>query len=474
MRAFAPPFRANSAAVAPGNALARRHMKDPMAPGCAEPPLGTEARGVARRYRRRAAFLSDRRGTVAIMVGLAVPVLVGFMGFAIDLAMWEGSKVGAQAAADQAALAAGLAIGRGGSAQAEARAVAASFGYLHGTGGVVVAVNQPPTTGTYSSNAKAVEVIVSKPEGPYFSLAYRPTAPTVSARSVSAPIGTASGGGMCVMALEPTATGISASGTPLLDANTCNIYVNSTNNRAVNITGTVKIKGYDIFIGGGIRSTGSAAVTPSHELQTYYSPATPDPYAARVIPSFSGCNATNPSYSGSETYTVPNAGTVTVICGNLDVSGSGTVNFPAGIYIFDRGSFQMSGTMTVNATGGVTLIFTSANGSGIGSVSTSGSQTFNIKAPPTGASAGIAIWIDKRAASSSMSVSGSSVWNVTGAIYVPNSALTWSGSGTSPCTQLVAKTINISGSGQLKHDCAGVGVSDPPGSGGSTLSRLVE
>ena len=171
---------------------------------------------------------------------------------------------------------------------------------------------------------------------------------------------------------------------------------------------------------------------------------------------------------------MPNAGGVTVICGNLSVSGSGTVNFPAGIYIFDRGSFQMSGSMTVHATGGVTLIFTSPNGSGIGSVSTSGSQTFNIKAPPTGASAGIAIWIDKRAASSSMSVSGSSVWNVTGAIYVPNSALTWSGSGTSPCTQLVAKTISISGSGQLKHDCAGVGVSDPPGSGGSTLSRLVE
>ena len=33
----------------------------------------------------------------------------------------------------------------------------------------------------------------------------------------------------------------------------------------------------NIFIGGGIRSTGGAAVTPSHELQTYYSPATPIP-----------------------------------------------------------------------------------------------------------------------------------------------------------------------------------------------------
>jgi hypothetical protein len=416
----------------------------------------------------------DRRGSVAAMVGMSVPLLVGFMGFAIDLAMWEGSKVGAQAAADQAALAAGLAIGRGGNAVAEARAVAASFGYVHGTGGVAVAVNQPPSQGDYRTNAQAVEVVVTKPEGPYFSLAYRPTPPTVNARSVSAPVGSAAGGGMCIMALEPSATGISASGTPVLDANTCNIYVNSTNSRAVNITGTVKVKGYDIFIGGGIRATGSAAVTPSHSLHTYYTPPTADPYAARVIPSFSGCNATNPSYSGSETYTVPNAGPVTVICGNLSVSGSGTVNFPAGVYIFDRGSFQMSGTMTVNATGGVTLIFTTSTGSGIGSISTSGSQTFNIKAPPTGDSAGIAIWIDKRASASSMAVSGSSVWNVTGAIYVPSSALTWAGSGSSPCTQLVARTISISGSGVLKHECAGVGVSDPPGSGGSTLSRLVE
>ena len=94
--------------------------------------------------------------------------------------------------------------------------------------------------------------------------------------------------------LETTATGISASGSPVLDANTCNIYVNSTNTRAINITGTVKVKGYDIFVGGGIRTTGTAAVTPSHGLQTYYTPATPDPYAARVIPAFSGCTATNP------------------------------------------------------------------------------------------------------------------------------------------------------------------------------------
>jgi len=89
-----------------------------------------------------------------------------------------------------------------------------------------------------------------------------------------------------------------------------------------------------------------------HDLHTYYSPPTPDPYVTRVIPSFSDCNATNPSYSGSGTYNVPDAGAITIICGNLSMSGSGMVNFPARIYIFDRSSFQMSGSMTVNEPAG--------------------------------------------------------------------------------------------------------------------------
>ena len=423
---------------------------------------------------RPAEFSRARRGSISAVVGLSAPLLIGFLGVAVDIAMWEGSQVGAQAAVDQAALAAGLAISRGGNATTEARAVAASFGFVHNQGGVAVTINQPPTQGSFKTNAQAVEVVVTKPEGPYFSAAFRPTAPTARARSVSAPIGTAAGGGMCIMALEPTATGISAGGTPVLDAGTCNVYVNSTHTRAVNITGSVKIKGYDVFIGGGIRATGGAAVTPSHEMHTYYSPPTPDPYAARTIPTFSGCTATSPNWSGSGTYTFPSSGSgVTVICGGMSLSGSGTVTINPGIYIFDRGSLSMSGTMTVNATAGVTLIFTSATGSGFGGINASGSQTVNIKAPPTGNSAGIAIWIDKRA-TTSMSVSGGSVWNVTGAVYLPNSPLTWSGSGTSPCTQLVARTITLNGSGVLKHECAGVGVSDPPGSGGATMSRLVE
>ena len=351
--------------------------------------------------------------------------------------------------------------------------MAASFGYVHGLSGVAVAVNQPPTQGSYSSNAQAVEVIVTKPEGPYFSLAYRPTAPTVVARSVSAPIGTAAGGGMCIMALEPSNTGIEANGTPILDAGTCNIYVNSTNSKAVNLVGTARVKGYDIFIGGGIRTTGQAAVTPTHGLQTFFTPATADPYAARAIPAFSGCNQTNYSFTDSRTITASGT-TPYVFCNGFSASGSGTITFGPGIYIIDRGNFSLSGTMTVDTTAGATIILTSSTGTGIGTIQVSGSQTFNLKAMATGPTAGIAMWIDKRVTTANWSVSGSSAWNVTGALYAPSSNMVWAGSGTSPCTQLVARSIKISGSGVLRHNCAGIGVADPPGSGGSTLSRLVE
>ena len=420
-----------------------------------------------------AAMRRDRRGSVAAVVGLSAPLLIGFLGFAIDMAMWEGSKVGAQAAADQAALAAGIAISKASNATTEARAVTASFGYVHGVKGVQVTVHQPPTSGTFSTNAQAVEVKITKPEGPYFSAAYRPAAPIVRARSVSAPIGAAAGGGMCVMALERTNTGLSTNGSTVLDSNTCNIYVNSTNVRAVNMIGTSgRIKGYDIFIGGGIRATGNAAVTPSHSLQTYYSPPTADPYAARVIPAFSGCNHTGLSINSSQTFSASGS-TPYVFCNGLSIGSSTTVTFNPGVYVVDRGNFSVSGTATINAPGGVTIILSSSTGSGIGSFSVTGSPTFNIKARPTGPTAGIALWIDKRA-TSNFSVSGGSLWNITGAYYMPNAALSWNGSGSSPCTQLVAKTISISGSGVLKHDCAGVGVSDPPGSGGATMSRLVE
>jgi methionyl-tRNA formyltransferase len=52
----------------------------------------------------------DRRASVSTMLAMATPVLIGFMGLAIDTTSWETAKVSLQGATDQAAIAAGDAV----------------------------------------------------------------------------------------------------------------------------------------------------------------------------------------------------------------------------------------------------------------------------------------------------------------------------------------------------------------------------
>lgn len=50
-------------------------------------------------------FASDQRGTIAIMTGLLTPVLVGFMGLAVDAGFAMSSQTALQSQADAAAMA---------------------------------------------------------------------------------------------------------------------------------------------------------------------------------------------------------------------------------------------------------------------------------------------------------------------------------------------------------------------------------
>ncbi|MGL5136306.1 MAG: TadE/TadG family type IV pilus assembly protein, partial [Beijerinckiaceae bacterium] len=50
-------------------------------------------------------FGRDTRGSVAVLMALGVPVLIGAAGTALDLSRWQNEKSRAQSAADSAALA---------------------------------------------------------------------------------------------------------------------------------------------------------------------------------------------------------------------------------------------------------------------------------------------------------------------------------------------------------------------------------
>jgi Flp pilus assembly protein TadG len=105
-------------------------------------------------------------GATAVVMGLGATAIIGITGLAIDVVSWEVNLRKVQGAADQAALAA-LTVANsntGGNKTTEAKAVAASDGFVDGQGNVTVTVNQPPVQGSHTSNSSALEVVITQPQ----------------------------------------------------------------------------------------------------------------------------------------------------------------------------------------------------------------------------------------------------------------------------------------------------------------------
>ncbi len=417
----------------------------------------------------------DRRASVSTMIGLATPVLIGFMGLAIDTTYWETAKISLQGATDQAAVAAGRAYRSDSDVTTEALSVLAAHGYVHGANGVSITVQNPPTAGSYAGNPAAILVNVTQPQTSVFAGVLRLTPPVVSARAVTAP--STSGGGACIISLAATGTGVSMNGTNTVDISHCNVYANSTANNAVSLTNNATLTALNAYItgswsvnnslvpclNGGTASQSGLCVTKA--LQTGASPVA-DPYATRAIPAVPArCDSTNAAHNNSASYSAKPDG-IFVFCGGLKLTGSGnTLTLGPGIYMFDRDQMSINGDWTINGSG-VSLFFTSSTGTSYASLKVQGNQTVNLVAPNTGIAKGIAVWMHRNAGTSStIDFGGGSTLAIVGAIYAANAAVTVSGNnGSAKCTQVVARTITFNGNNTFKHDCGGVGISDPPGS----------
>jgi hypothetical protein len=201
-----------------------------------------------------------------------------------------------------------------------------------------------------------------------------------------------------------------------------------------------------------------------------------DPYADVQIPSYSGCDQTNYSLTAGQSKTFsPGASGVMVFCNGFSLAGGARVTLNPGVYVFDRGSFSMTGNSSLAGSApGVTLVFTSSTGSNYATVSIAGGSTVTITAPSSGPLSGLAFFQDRNApAGGSDSFAGGASQNVAGAIYFPNQSLTFNGgtaTGGPACTQLIALTITFHGNSVFNNNCAGAGVRGI----GNALVQLVE
>src|SRR5467141_1539087 len=346
-------------------------------------------------------FRRDQSGTYMIVAALTMPVLVGTAGLGTEGGWWLYTHKNMQSAADSAAVSAATA---GSNLNTEADTVTALYGFTNGTKNVTVTVNQPPSTGNYTSSPQAVEVIISQPQPRLLSALFGTDPVPIKARAVALP----NAGTGCVLALDPTASpAVKVSGGNQLNLINCNLYSDSNANPSLNVSG-------------------SANVSP---------PPEPSCDNAKITVNSNGKNTSlSPGcYSGS-----------------ITVNAGATLNLSPGIYYLDGANLSVAGNATITGAG-VTLVFT-GSGSNWGTASIGSNAIVNLTAPTSGATQGIVIYGDRNMpVGTAFNLTGGGTQNFGGAIYLPKANLSFSGgNGTSTsCTKVIADTITFTGSSNL-------------------------
>lgn len=399
----------------------------------------------------------DRAGASAVIVGLSMVTVLGFVGLGLDVGGSYVARRAAQNAADSAAFSAAAAVMAGSSnVSDQARAIAATYGLRDGVDGVQVTVNTPPATGGQAGNVKAVEVIVSRPARRLFSIPFTKAGGLIKARAV-ARYGAV--GNACVVALNSTASASALdTGSTAVNLVGCSLYANSTSSTALQLSGAASITADSVGLVGGYSISNNATLSTANGVHTGQTPIV-DPYRNVPIPAYSGCDFTGGSLpSGVYSNT---GGRPFVFCNGLSINSGATVTLNPGTYIIDRGDLLVNGGATLTGQG-VTLVFTSSTGSGYSTLHINGKATVDLSAPSSGPTQGMALYQDRRAPGGVENVfNGGSTQRIQGAIYFPSQKVTFSGgaSTTTPgCTQLLASEVAFKGNATLGINCAGTGV----------------
>jgi len=414
--------------------------------------------------RKLARFLRDRRGNYAVITALMSPVLIGSAGLATEGGLWMYVHQSLQGAADSAAISAATQYGLNVNASLDnqAQSVIATYGYTVGTAGTTVTVNRPPSSGSYSGNNQAIEVIVTTQQSRMLSALFSSGNVTLTGRAVALPGNNGTG---CVLSLNLTASGgVSSKGNSGITLNQCSVYDDSNDSSSALVNGgTATIDALSVNVVGAI--SGGSGITTTQGTYVGISPIA-DPYASVVMPTPGSCDYNNKTYK--TTLTIDPG----VYCNGIQLNAGAVVTMNPGVYFIDRGSLQMAGGATLQGTG-VTIIFTSSTGANYADATINGGATLAITAPTTGPTAGIAMFGDRNMpTSTTFKFNGGDTQTIGGAVYLPKGTLQYAGgnNANTNCTQVIGDTVSFVGNSLLKINCSGSGTRPI----GSSVAALVE
>jgi Flp pilus assembly protein TadG len=272
-------------------------------------------------------FCNSRSGSVALVFGLTLPVLLCAVGMAVDYGNWLRQGTLLQVASDAAALAAAkeLAVAtHHGKDRLKAVAqaiVEAKFGSARSAGVVVATTVRDKTI---------VEVVVSQPRQDHFTGLFNIAPGTLSKRAVATSSGERK---LCVIALdEASRETIYLKSNSWLMAKDCDVYSNSKDARGVYLDNGIRVTADLTCSAGGFDGQGR---TDGKRLTDC--PRISDPLSERAAPSVGPCKYTNHAVIDQGSSGARHKLTPGTYCGGLFIGGHSVVELAPGEYVIKDG-----------------------------------------------------------------------------------------------------------------------------------------
>ncbi|SEG17575.1 Putative Flp pilus-assembly TadE/G-like [Bryocella elongata] len=402
---------------------------------------------------------NGERGQATIMMAIFMGlVMMGFLGFALDVGYFFQQKRQAQVAADAAAVAAAeeYSSNNSSNAQSAANAIAALNGFstTATTNPATVTITQP-ASGDYSSASTGtpswVQATVSKPVPTFFLAAFNGQGTMNILASAMAGYNETSP--TCICLEGGTGQDLNMSNNSKLTATGCGVTVNSSSNNAVGIVGSATLSALSLGTisttwdnSNNVNNNGKISSSTSVVLgiSSGCSPALP------AAPTYGTCSADPLSsvQNGGSTYTVgpgssygtTTSGGTTVCYNALTVGANGdTVTLNPGVYVINGGSLHFeSGTQK----GGSGVFFYLVNGATL-TIDNGANPT--LSAPTSGTYQNALIY-QPSSNTSTVNFQGGSTTNISGIVYAPGANVTV-GNGSSSTLNLgiVAQSLTLNG-----------------------------
>jgi hypothetical protein len=370
--------------------------------------LLSQAAAFARKARTRVprrSLLADEGGTVLVLFGLAVPVLLAGTSAAVEYASIINRRTALQSAADTAALAAAKELtlaNSDSSVIATAKSAAVAKLAMNGPG------QAPNVAGRVLDNRNGVEVTIGETI-PFMMGNYLgwPKA-DVSVRAVAR----LSRGArrLCVVGLEQTGEAIRLEMDAKITAERCEVHADSKFDQAIKAFNNSVLKAERTCTAGGYKASKSSNFAPTPITDC---PRIGDPLAGRAPPSVGSCTYTNKVVTSQETLDPG------VYCGGLKVGTGGIASLRPGTYVMENGRLELDRYSAIYGEN-VGFYFR-----GQTSVLDIDPETFvSLTAPKTGAMAGI-LFFEDRAASTGRTfrIASNYARKLLGTIYLPRGTL---------------------------------------------------